>query len=469
MSQLKQIANKVNDRKDVTDTKAPTINKVTSIETEGTPSTCLEKLKSLINKLENLSDISLSELAEKLGLELEELIENGIEEIRELLKDIDPSKIEEAFEKILKSNSIYDALKKGVKDIRENIGEALEDGAEWIETKIKNAIDDLKDFSLKKVVEDVFQNTLPSVINLAKEIGDQLNRKACNGQLLAELADLIGDIENSISDYLDKLTGKDIRDLLNGKTSSLDLAKALRVGIVANSIYEMFNNDDLNSKSFMSPPTNKTINNPNEETSITLNTSQLSAVSGVVIDYKFTGIESVETESYKTGGLWDPEEEVISNRFGYNTIFVITGDAISLITNRQFQELLDEKYTDLYTNVDYDKPTITTVPSLDTSSKLNTNDVMINISITGDTEVQSADDIFTAALTLSYVVSKRVRVKPDDDCNDAMQTESIIQNSIQFFGLGISSENARFNAFLESKNKVLNELTSHKTNIINYQ
>jgi hypothetical protein len=481
MSQLKQIVSRANNSRDDISTKKYTVDNLSAIESEGTPDTCLEKLRSLISKLDNVSDISISELAEKLGLKVEQIIENGIEELRDKLKDVDPSVVEDAFKKILKNNAIYDALQAGKKGF-ENIGAALEDGADWIESKIKNAIDDFKNFSLHKFAEDTFSNPFKSVINLAKEIGDQLNRKACNGKLLADLSDLIGDIENSISDYLKKLTGKDIKDLLEGKISSLDIAKLLRIGIVANSIYDMFNDDDLNNNSFMRSPTDKTINNTNLDTSIYLSNNQITAlsggsisnidddtISGIVVNYNDIGDNTIRENDYTSGGMWDIQEskpDILD--FGLNHVFVITREGLQKSTDTQFSDLIDNKYIELYSEIDYNNPKIVNLPVLEYSSKLKLGDVVVNIGISGDTEVQSADDIHGAAVSLTYAISKRMKSDPSDDCNTKLHTVTVLHDSVQFYGLGISDENARINAYLESKNKVLSDIVSYRNTIINY-
>lgn len=430
------------------------VTKVASIDaaSAGKGSTCLDKLKSLGDKLD-LDDLSISDLAKKLGVEIKELLENGVEEIKEFFGELSPEEIEAKLKELFKDNIIYDALGE-IKDLGTSIASGLSAGAGYIDSRIKKGIDSLKKKSFKELIVDLIELPFKATFAIIGGIADQLNKNLCNGNLLTNISDLLGDIDDGINFFTGLLSNKHLGDLLSGKLDSGVLAKLLRVGIIAATLRDRLSKDVLNGQIYVNAPTTLTTTRPSLSALLINNT----------VSPNLNGPAS-------QGGLWDPDSvpPLSIQGFTVSSAFVVTGDAFNNISDGQIKSLLTEKYDTLYDSLDFDDPSST--PSLDIiphSSKLSQNDVLFSIGITGDNSVGESEDIFTSILTLTYVIHKRIYTT-DDECTQKLNTETILYDNVPFYGYGDNATESRNNAFAECKNKVINDVNSAKQGVVSYK
>ena len=428
---------------------ADNVTDVTSIAVAKKSGTkCTDKLKSLSD---DIKDLSISDLAKKLGVAIEDLLENGVDEIKEFFGELDPQEIEDNLKELFKDNIIYDALGE-IKDLGTSIAQGLSAGAGYIDSRIKRGIESLKKKSFKELITDLIELPFKATFSIIGGIANQLNKTLCNGNLLENISDLLGDIDDGINFFTGLLSNKDLGDLLSGKLSSGTLAKLLRIGIIAATLKDRLSKDILSNQLYVNAPTTLTTTRPG-----------LSALLAAPIS------PSLNTNSDQ-GGLWDPDviPSVPIQGFTLSNAFVVNAEGFNSISDSQVKVLLTEKYDALYSTLNFDNPESSPATDITLESgALREGDVLFNVGITGDNSVGESDGVFTSILTLTYVIHKRV-LTTDDECKQKLNTKSVTYDNVPFYGIGDTAEESRNNAFAECKNKVINDVNNAKAGVINF-
>ena len=144
---------------------------------------------------------------------------------------------------------------------------------------------------------------------------------------------------------------------------------------------------------------------------------------------------------------------------------------MELITQEELKSKLYTTYNTIYDSINFDTQSNITdiLPVRDIIKQSNIGDYIFNIGITGDTSYTLESSFYRSEITLVYGISKRFNIYDDinKDCIEGSTTRMILFDSVSFFGLGDSIDNSRYNAFLESRNKISNNITSSTDAILN--
>ena len=374
---------------------------------------CLKKLSEIFNKID-VSNLSIEELAKKLGMEVEEFllkIANEFDELKDALSEPNLGKISEKFKDLIGQNIIFKTLSTAV-DILDEAGGIITNAGDFLEDKISSAISGLKSIS----VEDIITAPFKLAGGILSEINDQINKNICNGNLLENLAGILGDIDGAIAGILGALSPTDLKKLLETSGFGKVLTNLLKGAIIVDALTNNLKKKQ-NDQRYIAPPTNLTVNNDAVPTSVT---TTLSALSGTVVD---ESLEKPINTHYTLGGPWDfnlAKAETIY-KFSINKPFLI-------------------KQADI-------------------------GDFIFNIGITGDVGYSLNGKFYESEITFVYGINRRLNVS-NEECEEFTTTKMVLINSISFSGLGNTLADSRYNAFLECRSNTVNDIISNKQSLI---
>ena len=418
---------------------------------------CLRKLGELLNKID-VSKLSPAELAKKLGMELEEFLAKIGEEIGDLgdsLSEPNLGEIADKFSGLIGQNILFDTLSKAG-DILESAGGIINKAGDFIDKKISGALDDLKSIDLGDILSSPFKLGE----NILSEINDQINKNICNGNLLENLAGILGDIDGAIASILAGLSPSAIKKLLENDKFG-DLLKNLLKGTIV--VHTLLDNlkETQNKQKYIAPPTNLTVNNKEVPTAVDTN---LNTLSGRVVDKSLKQPLNVH---FTKGGPWDLEIDDVEEVFNFsiNEVFLITGEDMETINDSELTQNLLDKYKDVYDLISFNLDTAITEEVSNKVKGSSVGDYIFNIGITGDTTYNMNGSLFESEVTFVYGVNKRLNAS-SDDCESFTTTKMVLINAFTFSGLGNSLEDSRYNAFLECRNKTVIDIVNNKQSLI---
>ncbi len=419
---------------------------------------CLRKLAELFNKID-VSDLSAAQLAEKLGMTVEEFLSKiGDEfgELKDMLSEPDLGKISEKFKGLIGQNILFKTLSEAG-DIIEEAGSIIANAGDYLEDKISSAISSLSDITAADVISAPFK-LAGSVLS---EINDQINKNICNGNILENLAGILGDIDGAIASILGALSVSDLKKLLEGGLFGKNLTNLIKGSIIVDTLTKNLKDKEKNQR-FIAPPTGLTVNN-DLPTSIT---TTLSALSGIVVD---ESIKKPINTHYTTGGPWDFDlaKAKIIYKFSINQPFLIKSDDLEVMSDDNLQENISDRFKSIYSDIDFDtsKDIDIITPVRDVVELSEVGDFIFNIGITGDTSHTLSGEFFESEITMVYGVNRRVKVS-NEDCEQFTTTKMVLINNASFSGLGNSLADSRTNAFLECRNNIVNDIVSNKQSLI---
>jgi hypothetical protein len=418
---------------------------------------CLRKLSEILNKID-ASKLSPSELAKKLGMELDEFLLKIGDELSELgdsLSEPDLGQISEKFKDLLGQNIIYKTLSEAG-DILSEAGDVISNAGDYLDKKISGAIDDIKSISL----EDIASAPFKLAGSILSEINDQINKNICNGNILENLAGVLGDIDGTIADILANLSPSALKKLLENDKFGKLLLGLLKGTILVQSLLDNVK-DAQNKQKYVAPPTDLTVNNKDVPTAVT---TDLDSLSGIVTN---DNIQSPINLNYNNGGPWDLEDVDVEPifKFSCNDVFLYKANDFKNISDEELKQNASNKYTDIYDIISFFQDTTRIKNVSDVITKTEVGDYIFNIGITGDTSYDMNGDFFESEITFVYGVNKRLNVS-SDDCEEFTTTKMVLINSFTFSGLGNTLDDSRYNAFLECRNKIITDIANNKQNLI---
>lgn len=419
---------------------------------------CLRKLAEALNKVD-VSKLSPTELAAKLGMELGEFltkIGNDLDAIGDELSEPDFGKISEKFADLINQNILFDTLSEGA-DLLIRAGEIIEEGGDYIGDKVADGINSITSLTLEDIVTAPFD----LAASILSEVNDQINKHICNGNLLENLAGILGDIDGTIGKILNDLTPTEIKKLLEDSKFGELLTNLLKGTIIVKSLLDNVE-AGREQQRWVAPPTNLTVNNPALPTSINTN---LDSLSGLVIDETAKGPINGH---FSQGGPWDFDIETENIfKFSFNDVFVFKGDDFALSTDADLKKFLSDKYEKLFELIDFNitEDTSQITPVNSKTENLELGDYVFNIGVTGDTDSDQEGNFHTTEITFVYGINKRLKVTPDD-CDPFETTKLVLVNTFSNFGLGNTLSDSRINASVECREKVVDDIVNNKEKLM---
>jgi hypothetical protein len=370
---------------------------------------------------------------------------NCLGEVKEHLRSITgvPGKIKDMFDDIPGLGSkLGNLIKDNIRRAKDKAIEATEDGIEYIEDKVKDVINSLKNAAFGTLIKS--GTITSSIFGFVQSIGDQLKRHICDTKFIFGMAVLLVSLSRNIKNKTNNMSNADLKSLLEGDITDEELALFTTKGVIADLYAELNKELEDNRYQLVKRPT-------------ALTYTEFESLPDILTDTKNNDIGS---SAY--GGLWDPGDlGDTPTEFYITGGVVIDGDDYENLTKSEYGELVQAQYDVLYNRIDFDNPT--TLNLIDTPAeikKLKEGDVLVALGIEGNNGVGSSENTRTATLSVSYVVYQREENKIR--CETKMKTSIIDSYSARYYGISSNSDDneARLNAFKECTNDAVLNITN---------
>jgi len=371
---------------------------------------------------------------------------NCLGDVKEHLRSITggvPDKIKDMFDDIPGLGSkLGNLIKDNILRAKDKAIEATEDGIEYIEGKVKDVINSLKNAEFGTLIKS--GTITSSIFGFVQSIGDQLKRHICDTKFIFGMAALLVSLSRNIKNKTNNMSNADLKSLLEGDITDEELALFTNKEVIADLYAELNKELEDNRYQLVKRPT-------------ALTYTEFESLPDILTDTKNNDIGS---SAY--GGLWDPGDlGDTPTEFYITGGVVIDGDDYENLTKSEYGELVQAQYDALYNQINFDNPTrLNLIDTPAEIKKLKEGDVLVALGIEGNNGVGSSENTRTATLSVSYVVYQREENKIR--CETKMKTSIIDSYSARYYGISSNSDDneARLNAYLECTNDAVLNITN---------